>query len=105
MEGLGGSVEFISPPAWSAPQMQHINNIRDLDKSLFFMELSSGVQQDIQNDGKNNNIVVLYGVASQYNGGEEPNKYTVPLGQTLFTYQSDHTQGPQAQLQFPMDRY
>lgn len=102
MKKLGGSVDFVvSQPRMNIPDRDSFADITDLDKDLFFMELTAGVGRDIQNDAKKKGRVVLYGVASQFNGGEAPSRRTVSLDRTIITYRNDGTQGPQAQLQFP----
>ena len=101
LERLGAIAEVIS-----ATIPQKFTKLEDvqigiLDSSVFSWEVTHGVREDIQKDGnRKTDDVVLYTVASQFNGCESPDRYTPQPGKAFNTYKGDHTQGPQAQLAF-----
>lgn len=106
LEKIGASVSFVSskPINKSKVELNYQNvkiNKKDLDSKVFSWKVTNGVKEDIQRDGKReDNSVVIYAVASQYNGCEEKKKATFKPGEAVEHYKSDRTQGPQAQLAF-----
>lgn len=97
---IGGNVSYITPPKIAIPNCSSIE-LHPLNPNVFTWENTNGVKEDIINDGASTeNTLVIYGVASQYNGCEAPSKYTVKPGHAVDVYMDDHTQGPQAQLAF-----
>lgn len=100
---LGAQVTFVSPSKVS-PERLDLDKVKvgdpPLDKNVFKDEKTEGVREDIIKDGKNKKQVVLYGVASQFNGGEAVQPETIKPGQAYEKYELDRTQGPQAQLAF-----
>lgn len=102
LPSTGASVEFVSSPGGSCPTHESVTIGTDIDSSIFSWEITTGVEKDIQADGRRvADNLVIYGVASQFNGSEAPDSYTVVPGQAKKTYAGDKTQGPLAQLQFP----
>jgi hypothetical protein len=109
-------LDFISPPKnTKSIELQDvtIDENNPLDSSIFSFHVTgklneegkpekhTGVRTDILNDGKRTeDNVVVYGVASQFNGCEAPSERTLPPNEILTTYERDNTQGPQAQLAF-----
>lgn len=101
LKSLGATIEFINPPQKNVLELKDVTIANDLDQAVFSWEVTKGIQKDIQRDGqRKEDCIVIYGAASQFNGCEAPDKYTVPPGEAKETYQNDYTQGPQAQLQF-----
>lgn len=103
LQRIGARVRFISPPEGTTiPKYQHVDISEPLDPKIFSWENTGGVMEDIFKDGErtNPNVKIVYGVASQFNGCEAPDRYTVPPGEAVDTYRGDRTQGPQAQLAF-----
>jgi hypothetical protein len=101
---IGAEVTFVSP-IQKAPQLVDSIKIQnDLDKSVFSWQNTTGVQHDIQKDSTNSSLVVLYGVASQFNSCEAPDRFTPDPGRAFAIYCNDLTQGPLAQLQFPLEQ-
>lgn len=99
---INAEVFFVSPVnGLSCLRVDEIEIKQDLDTAIFTWENTKGVQGDIQKDGKLFGYVVLYGVASQFNSCEATQRFTPKPGTAVETYQSDPTQGPGAQLQFP----
>lgn len=100
---IGATVAFISPaPLASVSAEKDVVIKNDLSKSVFSWENTQGVQGDIQRDGnRKNNDIVVYGVASQFNGCEAMSRHPVEPRNAYTAYKSDYTQGPFAQLQFP----
>ncbi len=98
---VGAGIEIISPPDLACPKVIDVSISNDLDPTVFCWMNTNSVGDDIQTDGKRtDNIIVVYGVASQFNGCESPSRATVPPGQAVPVYEGDGTQGPEAQLQF-----
>lgn len=105
---VGSTPQFVSPPErgikpyeknWTLPSGQ------PLDASVFSWEGTNGVLQDIQKDANRaEDTLVLYGAASQFNGAEAMIPITIPPGRAHELYQSDLTQGPQAQLAFAKEQ-
>jgi len=105
IQAMNGDVFIVSPPkSKNKKNNDYTQPIGDVDTSIIFWENTQGVQGDIQRDGKVKNRLVLYGVASQFNGSEAVRRLTVPPGQAVNAYASDNTQGPGAQLQFPNEQ-
>lgn len=99
---INAQVAFVSPVKGNqCPEVTAVQIRNDLLPTIFTWENTNGVQGDIQRDGKKPGHVVLYGVASQFNSCEAPDRYTPEPGKAVATYKSDPTQGPGAQLQFP----
>lgn len=100
---INASVTFISPKQnpQSLVQASKVTLRQNLDQSVFSWENTSGVQGDIQKDGKIPGQIALYGVASQFNACESVIRVTPKPGTAVLTYKDDPTQGPGAQLQFP----
>lgn len=104
---LGGIVSFFKPPSGlPVVELKDAQKLPEqggkaLKSSVFSWENIQDVQEDIQKDGqrKEDNIVV-YGVASQFNSCESPERKTLPPGKATEIYVDDPTQGPRAQLQF-----
>lgn len=103
---VGGSVEFVKaqkPPAETDPSKVQVK--KDLDGEVFSFSYTSGVNGDIKADGnRKEDNVVIYGVASQFNGCESPGKEVVKPGNAVNVYKGDRTQGPQAQLAFSAEQ-
>jgi hypothetical protein len=102
---LGATIRFIRSAAVECPDIDSISiDKSELDPEIFKWEATAGVQYDIVRDGsrrsREEEEIVLYGVASQFNGCEAPGLYTVRPGDACVTYVDDHTQGPYSQLQF-----
>lgn len=105
---VSSTPQFVSPPKrgikpykkdWTLPSGQ------PLDTSVFSWERTSGVLQDIQKDAhRAEDTLVLYGAASQFNGAEAMMPSTILPGHAHALYQSDLTQGPQAQLAFAKEQ-
>lgn len=76
----------------------------EFDSSIFKWENTDSVSFDIQASSKIVKEVHIYGVASQFNGAEAMARYTIDPGFAYIRYQSDPTQGPRAQIQFPKDQ-
>ena len=101
----GASVQFVGSPGGDCPSHRDVRLKNDLDPKVFSWEPTTGVQDDIQRDGKRTeDNLVIYGVASQFNGSESPKRETVSPGKAVEVYKTDHTQGPQAQLQFSAEQ-
>ena len=99
---INAEVFFVSPiNGHSCPRVDEVEIKQDLDSAIFTWENTKGVQGDIQRDGRLSDHVVLYGVASQFNSCEATQRFTPKPGTAVVTYESDPTQGPGAQLQFP----
>lgn len=78
LPSAGASVEFVSSPGGSCPTQESITIGTDIDLSIFSWEVTTGVEKDIQADGRRvADNLVIYGVASQFNGSEAPDSYTV----------------------------
>ncbi|MEZ5315044.1 MAG: hypothetical protein R3E91_02380 [Chlamydiales bacterium] len=88
-------------PLSSKEVTTQIMNDDPLDKKIFFSKFANTLGEEIQKDGKDPCQIVLYGVASQFNGAQSSGHSTVPLGQAVKTYQGDNTQGAKVQLEFP----
>ncbi len=101
LTAIDADVAFISPPPLKNPMSVKKIQISPLSKEVFFWENTHGVAGDIQKDGKRiEDTIIMYGVASQFNGCEACGPYTIPPGNAVHRYKGDLTQGPQAQLQF-----
>lgn len=102
LERLGATVDFISHQAVDSPSLNEIIiNPGLLDPTVFQAQYTTGVLDDIKRDGNRiKDKVVVYGAASQFNGCEAPDKYTISPNNAVKTYQTDRTQGPQSQLAF-----
>lgn len=101
LRGIGGTVTFVKPSERIPPELKDVEIKQDLNPAIFSWENTQGVQEDIQRDSKKDDGVVrLYGVASQFNGCEATGKYTLEPGKAVGTYKFDPTQGPKAQLAF-----
>lgn len=101
LTSIGATVAFITPPPLTDLRELGSIKISQLLESVFYWEYTEGVALDIQRDGnRNENNIIIYGVASQFNGCEATRPYTIPPGQATKLYKNDPTQGPQAQLQF-----
>lgn len=105
MQAIGGSIAFVSPPAKDSPNVDEVaikkSGEGSLNSTVFRFQYTSGVREDIQNDGnRSDDNVVVYGAASQFNGCEATGPHTVRPGGALGEYLNDFTQGPQAQLAF-----
>ncbi len=101
-KNMKADVFFVSPACvHPCPKVAKVEIKKNLDSTIFTWENTKGVQGDIQRDGKLENQVVLYGVASQFNSSEASSRFTPIPGDAVQTYKSDKTQGPAAQLQFP----
>ncbi len=102
--GSSAKIDFISPPEGKVNiELKDFDDteINDLDDSIFSYNITSGVKSDIKDDGnRTEDNVVVYGVASQFNGCEADDKHTLPPEFILSGYEGDNTQGPQAQLAF-----
>lgn len=99
---INAEVIFVSPVnTHPCPKVGEVKIKHDLDTAVFTWENSTGVQGDIQKDGKLAGHVVLYGVASQFNACEASRRLTPKPGAAVQAYKYDNTQGPAAQLQFP----
>ncbi len=72
-----------------------------LNPAVFRWQDTQGVTQDIYTAGSNSEVITVFGVASQANGSEAPGPFTPEPGGAVRLYQTDHTQGPAAQLAFP----
>ncbi|MEZ5315047.1 MAG: hypothetical protein R3E91_02395 [Chlamydiales bacterium] len=101
LRSIGAEVIFVSNQLKHNQVQYNGTSITDLDQDIFSYELTKGVELDIRKDGKTPDRIVLYGVASQFNGAESLGRFTVPPGQAVGTYTGDNTQGPKAQLAFP----
>lgn len=107
---LGGVVSFFRPPP-KGPK-HPVTELKDvkplpieggeaLDSDVFSREDTKGVEYDIQRDGnREEDNIVVYGVASQFNSCEAPRRCTIEPGRAVEVYKGDPTQGPRAQLQF-----
>lgn len=101
LTSIGADVAFISPPTLGATQQVSNVDFTPLLEGVFYWEYTQGVAEDIQMDGnREEDNTILYGAASQFNGCEAPDVFTLPPGEAVPTYKMDPTQGPQAQLQF-----
>ncbi len=101
LSNIGAQADFISHTCKNTPKLSDIVIKQDLFSSVFSVQYTSGVLQDIINDGKRqDDNIVIYGVASQFNGCEAPGKFTIAPGKAQPVYLKDPTQGPQAQLAF-----
>ena len=101
---IHADVAFVSPPPHCCPKVNEVRIEKALDQTIFSWENTNGVQGAIQKDGTLLNYVVLYGVASQFNACEAISPMTPKPGTAVKTYNTDHTQGPGAQLQFPVEQ-
>lgn len=98
-EHLAGA-EFISHSKTSV-SLKGVT-IGALNPAVFARQSTKGVLEDIKKDGKRDeDTIVIYSVASQYNGCEAPSIYTIKPGRAVSVYVGDRTQGPQSQLAFP----
>lgn len=107
LEKLGAKVEFISPPSEAeTPKLDPSLKFTELlNPKVFTYQITSGVQKDIIKDGqRTEDNIVIYGVASQFNGCESPEPCTIPPKHALAIYKSDSTQGPNAQLAFSAEQ-
>lgn len=97
LKNIGADIEFITPPPLNPVSVPG----GPPNPQIFSWETTSGVRNDIEQDGKRKeDNIILYAVASQFNGCESPGRFTVKPGFAVKTYQNDHTQGPDAQLAF-----
>lgn len=98
---IGAIVDFIHPPHQIVPFLKDVKLDSELDSAVFVREYTHGVGEDIRKDGKRtSDVVAVYGVASQFNGSEAADKFTVLPGEAFNQYYSDGTQGPKAQSAF-----
>lgn len=92
--------------AFGAPHMENLPTYSisvpgKIDDSVISYEYTSGVKEDVERAGNSEeNTLFIVGGASQFNGAEAPNVYTVQPGNTVSVYGGDRTQGPQLQLAF-----
>ena len=102
---IGATIDFIAPTILKdAPELADVV-IKDLDHKIFGSQSTEGVEKSIPKDGqKSRDYIVVYGVASQFNGCEAPGRRTVPPGEAVMVYNGDPTQGPKAQLAFPPEQ-
>ena len=102
---INASVSFVSPYQAKSPSVTDVEISDALDATVFSWEETNGVGSDIQKDGRrSDDSIVIYAVASQFNGCESPGRFTVQPGHAVSVYRNDNTQGPIAQLQFPDDQ-
>lgn len=99
---IGSKILFIHPPQDPPSKFED----EPLSEEVFSWYSSNGVGGDIQRDGQREeeNVEIIYGVASQYNGCEASDRFTVPPGRAMEFYENDHTQGPEAQMQFQREQ-
>jgi len=102
IKAMNGELFIVSPP--KSKNNDYTQPIGDVNKSIFYWENTQGVQGDIQRDGKIKNRLPVYGVAGQFSGSENITRATAAPDQAVKTYESDNTQGPKAQLQFPNEQ-
>jgi hypothetical protein len=103
---LGGTVEYISPPASSSSPTFQTTNIEKnvLDPDVFTWDNVYKVQEAMAKDATNPNHIALYGAASQYNGGESMTRIPIARGEAEKMLQEDMTQGPAVQRMYPIDQ-
>lgn len=95
---IGSSIDFISTTKPSS-EVEEIK--QDLNTQVFSYEITYGVGQDIRKAGlRQDDTVVIFSAASQYNGSEAQSKYTIAPGEAHDAYAKDDTQGPDAQRAF-----
>lgn len=99
---INSNATFVSHSIVECPKAVDVEiDPKRLDQSIFSVQNTHGVTEDILADGqRDEDNIVIYGVASQFNGCEAPSKYTVKPGFAVLTYCLDDTQGPAAQLAF-----
>ena len=82
----------------------NLNVIEGTNKAanIFSWEITRGVKEDIEKSATttNEDEMIFYGAASQYNSCESPGRFTPKIGSGREWYLQDRTQGPQAQLAF-----
>jgi hypothetical protein len=101
----GAELEIISSPCLPTPSYKDVQIEPDLNPKIFCWEKTSGVEDDIQRDGKRRKKCrVIYAAASQFNGCEATQVMTIKPGEACTAYAGDKTQGPTAQLQFSKDQ-
>lgn len=95
-------VEFMSPPSTALPSVSDVTIQKNkLNPKIFSFRITYDVQKDIKKDGNSKeDVVIAYGVASQYNGCESQGKFAVQPGSANEMYKNDESQGPKAQLSF-----
>lgn len=108
LERIGGELSFARPSKKSAPILKSVtlpktaSDLDALDPGTFKFQYTTGVLGDIKKDGNRlSDDVVVYGVASQFNGCEARDSNMIEPGEAVKKYKGDLTQGPQAQLAFP----
>lgn len=102
---IGAKIDFVSHSIDITPELGNFEFKGPLDPEVFAMQKKGDVRQEILKDGqRSGDNLVVYGVASQYNGCEAPGKYTIPPGNAVIVYKKDNTQGPAAQLAFSPDQ-
>lgn len=100
LKKIGASVTFVSPPTLSNKVYFSTNSFTPLLKGVFYWEDTQGIAENIQRDGnRNEDNIVLYGVASQFNGVSGQQHIPIP-GRAVHDYKSDLSEGAEAQLQF-----
>lgn len=105
---LGAKASFVSPQGPLNIDLTKLDlSNPPLDANVFGYEASTGVLQEIQQDSKDPKKIVLYSVASQDNAIEASDRFVhnpQDTQSTINAYESDRTQGPQAQLAFPREQ-
>src|ERR1700733_8047688 len=102
---IGAQIDFISHTIKETPSLADVVIKDDLDSEVFGVQNTGSVGKDIRVSGQGSqDHLVVYGVASQFNGCEAPIKRTIQPGDAVRVYKSDGTQGPEAQLAFPPEQ-
>lgn len=91
------SVDYVSAAGWT-----YIEEVGELDPTIFHWSISHGVQNDIPKAAEDKNRVHLFSVASQYNCAEAGSPFTPGVGEAMSRSEWDHTQGPFAQRTNPV---
>lgn len=91
-------VKMVSPPEHGAVEYAG----QKLNPEVFTWEYTKDVTQAIQDAGDRDDedTIYIFTAASQYNGGEAPDRLTIPTFAALPVYKKDRTQGPAAQRAF-----
>ncbi len=97
---LGSEVAF--PTSGFLPTEESMASLSGtLEKSLFHLSATTGVQKDIPSSSRDAKRVHVYQVASQYNAAEAPRPVTPEIGKAMTASDGDNTQGPLAQRTNP----
>jgi hypothetical protein len=102
---IKAQIHFFSHTIKETPSLSDVVIKEKLDSEVFWQQDSQSVMSNILADGKRDmDNIIIYGVASQFNGCEAPSRKTVHPGKAVEVYKTDSTQGPEAQLSFPPEQ-